>query len=92
AILDQLRAHFPHAHSLLMDRDTLMAHTTHWGQEPQPALRELARLTTDEAALFDDLRSNRLGQGVRLEQERIGFGHVQVALASLSPELVGTPA
>jgi len=91
AILDQLRAHFPHAHSLLMDRDTLMAHTTQWGHEPQPTLRELPRLTVDEAALFDDLRSNRLGQWVRLEQERIGFGHVQQALLQPLSEPVGAP-
>lgn len=90
AILDQLRAHFPHADSLLMDRDTLMAHTTQWGHEPQSTLRELPRLTTDEAALLDDLRSNRLGQAVRLEQERVGFGHVQQALARLFAP-VGAP-
>ena len=91
AILDQLRAHFPHAHSLLMGRDTLMAHTTQWGHEPQPTLRELPRLTATEAALFDDLRNNRLGQAVRLEQERIGFGHVQSALSQLLSEPVGAP-
>lgn len=84
AILDQLRAHFPHVDSFLMDRDTLMAHTTHWGHEPQPTLRELPRLTTDEAALFDDLRGNRLGQAVRLEQERVAFGALGQALASLT--------
>ena len=89
AILDQLRAHFPYAHSLLMDRDTLMAHNIQWGHEPQPTLRELPRLITDEAALFDDLRNNRLGQAVRLEQERIGFGHVQQALSRLLSEPVG---
>ncbi len=91
AILDQLRAHFPHAHSLLMDKDTLTAHATHWGHEPQPTLRELPRLTTDEAALFDDLRSNRLGQAVRLEQERVGFCHVRKALSGLLLEHVGAP-
>ena len=31
AILDQLRAHLPHVQSLLMDRETLMAHTGQWG-------------------------------------------------------------
>lgn len=83
AILDQLRAHFSHAQSLLMDRETLLAHADHWGQEPQPLLRDLPRLTLDETALFNDLRDNKLRVGVRLEQERIGFGWVQRALADL---------
>lgn len=84
AILDQLRSHLPHAQSLLMDRATLMAHAAHWGDEPQPSLRDLPRLTAQESALFDELRDNRLRAGLRLEQERIGFGWVQQALAALS--------
>jgi len=83
AILDQLRAHFSHAQSLLMDRETLLTHAEHWGQESQPLLRDLPRLTPDETALFNDLRDNKLRVGVRLEQERIGFGWVQRALADL---------
>ncbi|MFZ3082907.1 Wadjet anti-phage system protein JetD domain-containing protein [Rhodoferax ferrireducens] len=83
AILDQLRAQFSHVQSLLMDHATLMAHQTQWGQEPQPLLRDLPRLTPDETALFNDLRDNKLRVGVRLEQERIGFGWVQRALADL---------
>lgn len=83
AILDQLRAQLPHAQSLLMDRATLMAHAAHWGEEPQPLLRDLPRLTLDEAALYDELRDNRLRPRVRLEQERIGFGWLQQALAAL---------
>ena len=86
AILDQLRATLPHAQSLLMDRATLSAHTALWGEEPQPLRRDLTRLTADESALFDDLRTHRFGgssgKGVRLEQERIGFGWVQSALAA----------
>lgn len=83
AILDQLRAQLPHAHSFLMDSETLMAHAAHWGDEPQPLLRDLERLSQDERAVFDALRDNRLGHCVRLEQERIGFGWVQRALAEL---------
>jgi hypothetical protein len=83
AILDQLRAQLPHAQSLLMDRATLMAHAAHWGEEPQPLLRDLPRLTLDEAALYDELRDNRLRPRVRLEQERIGFGWLQQALSAL---------
>ena len=81
AILDQLRAQFPHARSLLMDRATLLAHAQQWGDEAQPLLRDLPRLTPDEAAVFNDLRDNRLRVGVRLEQERIGYAWVLAALA-----------
>lgn len=84
AILDQLRAQLPHAQSLLMDEATLMAHASHWGDEPRPELRDLARLNADELAVYNLLRDNRLRPRLRLEQERIGFGWVQSALAGLS--------
>ena len=83
AILDQLRAQLPHVKSLLMDKATLLAHASQWGDEPQPLLRDLPRLTVEEHALFDELRDNRLRVGVRLEQERIGFGWLQQALTEL---------
>ena len=66
-----------------MDRATLLAHTAHWGEEPQPLLRNLPWLTAEEDALFDDLRDNRLQTRLRLEQERVGFGWVQRALMGL---------
>jgi hypothetical protein len=74
AILDQLRHHFPGVRSLLMDRETLLAHRDHWGEEPEPARRELPRLSTEEAELYDELRSDRLQVRLRLEQERVRFG------------------
>ncbi len=91
AILDQLRAHLPQAQSLLMDRATLLAHQGQWVEEPQPLLRDLPRLDATEAALYDDLRGQQLftstrggkPASVRLEQERIGFGWVNAALAAL---------
>ena len=83
AILDQLRAQLPHVKSLLMDQATLLAHAAQWGDESQPTLRDLPRLTADERALFDELRDNRLRVGVRLEQERISFGWLQQALSKL---------
>lgn len=83
AILDQLRAHLPQAESLLMDRDTLMAHAALWGDEPQPVRRDLLRLTDEERALYDDLRDNRIRANLRLEQERVGFGWVEEALGKL---------
>ncbi|MBZ0154921.1 MAG: hypothetical protein K8I29_01740 [Alphaproteobacteria bacterium] len=83
AILDQLRSRFPQARSLLMDRDTLMAHQSLWGREDAPTRRDLPRLLGDEALLYDDLRHDRIGTAVRLEQERISFGWIQTALAAI---------
>jgi len=83
AILDQLRACLPHAHSLLMDRATLLAFESQWGKEEKQTDRELSRLNTEERALYDDLKENKLGQNLRLEQERIGFAWVKTVLVAL---------
>jgi hypothetical protein len=83
AILDQLRAHLPHAQSLLMDQATLLAHQSQWGTEPQPVLRDLPRLTPEESLVFNALRDNRWQTQLRLEQERVSFGCLQQALAAL---------
>jgi len=83
AILDQIRALFPSIKSFLMDHDTLLAHRPQWGKEPQPERRDLPRLNSTEAALYDDLRQNLLGTQLRLEQERIGFEWVKMALKKL---------
>lgn len=65
-----------------MDRRTLEAHRALWGQEPADRryAGDVSRLTADERALFEDLRLDRLGPRVRLEQERIGFGWFEAAL------------
>ena len=73
AILNQLRGFFPHAASLLMDRETLMEHQALWGVEPSPETGTLMRLTGEESVLYDQLRRDELGRHIRLEQERIGF-------------------
>lgn len=73
AILDQLRSHFGHVESFLMDRKTLDAHIAVWGREDKQLLVDLQRLTPEERALYDDLRDNRIRVGLRLEQEHIGF-------------------
>lgn len=52
----------------------------------QARVRDLPRLTVEEGVLFDELRDHRLRVGVRLEQERIGFGWLQQALAALPLE------
>ncbi len=83
AILDQLRGYFPHTASFLMDRETLLAHRLHWGEENKPARHDLSHLTTEEAAVYDDLRFDRHQPRLRLEQERIGFGWVCDRLACI---------
>lgn len=80
AILDQLRAYFPAARSLLMDRETLRAHRALWGAEDQPLKRDLSRLLPDEAALYDALRTNHYAPALRMEQERIGYAWVEAAV------------
>lgn len=85
AILDQLRARFRHVESFLMDRATLMAFEAQWGEEDKQTLRDLHRLNPEEQSLYDDLRDNRLRKGLRLEQERVGFGWVEAALALIGP-------
>jgi hypothetical protein len=83
AILDKLRAIFPEARSFLMDRATLLDHRAFWGEEPERYDKSLARLTAEEIAVFDDLRFDRLGKRVRLEQERISMGHIARTVAAL---------
>ncbi|MEN9316473.1 MAG: hypothetical protein RIS35_2866 [Pseudomonadota bacterium] len=85
AILDQLRGHFPRVASLLMDRETLLAHRAHWGTEPEPVRHDLPRLTREEAEVYDDLRFDRLQPALRLEQERVGFGWVRERLRLIPP-------
>ena len=71
AMLERMRAILPDVRSLLMDRGTLMRHQAHWSTELTPYVGALDRLTPTEAGLYDDLRFDRLGRAVRLEQERI---------------------
>jgi len=86
AILDRLRRHWPQTQSFLMDRETLLRHRDVWSEEPaeRRCTRELEGLDAEEHHLYDDLRDDRLGVGVRLEQERIEFGRVQAAINAIS--------
>ena len=77
AILDRLRAWLPAARSMLMDRETLMAHRDRWVTEDRPASSVLTRLTPAEFGLYNELVESSLGHRVRLEQERIDWGWVQ---------------
>ena len=84
-ILDRLRALFPDAQSFLMDRETLLEHAPLWVREGNPYDGELLRLNSAERALYDDLRHNRPGERVRLEQERIPYGWLERALELCAP-------
>jgi hypothetical protein len=82
AMLDRLRGVFPNARSLLMNRETLMAHRSLWGREEAPCRAALSRLDPDEQALFEDLIYDRIGEKVRLEQERVSFALVSASVRS----------
>lgn len=82
AMLDRFRAHFPLAESMLMDYETLLAHQAMWVTEPSPQVDALSRLSTAESTLFDELVRGVHGECIRLEQERIGFAWVRLALDS----------
>lgn len=81
AILDQLRSVLPHARSFLMDWDTFEQYRHLCSNEPEPSKRELYRLSPEERAVYDALRSD--GKALRLEQERVRFSHVLAALKKL---------
>lgn len=74
AILGRLRGHLPQVQSLLMDAATLLEHRDLWVTEPQPHRADaIEHLDAAEQALYHDLRGDRWGVRVRLEQERIGW-------------------
>jgi hypothetical protein len=87
AILDRLRARFPNVRSFLMNRETLLAHRSLWVCEHAPYRGALSRLDEDEQALFDDLLHDRLGERVRLEQERISYALLGKALQAIGASL-----
>jgi hypothetical protein len=76
AILNRLRAWLPQTRSLLMDRDTLLAHRARWVAEASPTVARLHRLTAEEQGLYQDLVTDRFGERIRLEQERIDWDWV----------------
>jgi hypothetical protein len=81
AILNRLRSRFPQARSILMDRETLLAHQSQWVTEKTPAKAALGFLTPAEQDLYQDLVDGTFGPAVRLEQERVGFASLERALS-----------
>ncbi len=89
AILDKLRAWAPRARSFLMDRKTLLAHRERWGHETSPTSARLTRLDPDESTLYVDLVTDRLGEALRLEQERIDWTWPLIRLPYSGPAGTG---
>lgn len=85
AILHRLRERVPSVRSILMDRETLLAHREQLVVEPSPTNAPLPKLTGHEAALYKDLVEDRYGTAVRLEQERVRFSRVERALEPWMP-------
>ena len=77
AILDRLRAWLPRARSLLMDRDTLLAHRDRWVTRRPPCEVGPDATDADEYDLYSELVEDGLGERVRLEQERIDWHWVE---------------
>ncbi len=73
AILDALRAALPQTRSFLMDDATLLAHRERWVREASPTSAALVRLTASERTLHEGLVTDRWGERVRLEQERVDW-------------------
>lgn len=82
-ILDRLRSRLPRTRSVLMDRETLLAHGERWTVEPQSVSVALRHLTDDEQDLYRDLVEDRLGDRVRLEQELIDWQWARKVLAGV---------
>ncbi len=81
SILNHLRSEFREVKSILMDRDTLLTHKSHWVGEPSPTNQCLEYLNGDEMELYKDLVEDRYAEHVRLEQERVRFSYVDAAVA-----------
>lgn len=57
-----------------MDEETLLRHKALWVDETaQHSAAELTLLTEEEQQLYRDIKLQRWGQNVRLEQERINW-------------------
>lgn len=78
AMLSMLRGYFPQTRSLMMDEETLLQFKQLWVNEPPHSrtTADLKHLTPVEQTVYDRLRNDTYAENVRLEQERIAFGHV----------------
>ncbi len=61
-----------------------LAHRALWVREDTPFRGPLTRLESDERELFETLLHNQLGDGIRLEQERVSFGRVRQTMQEIA--------
>jgi len=81
AILNRARVYCPQMQTILMDEETLLRHPLLWGSEKkQHAAVELNNLTSAEQTLYQQLKQQRWGKNIRLEQERIEWSYVLSSL------------
>ncbi|MBU3845108.1 MAG: hypothetical protein H9847_09670 [Candidatus Anaerobiospirillum pullicola] len=72
--------------SMLMDRATLKRHQEYVVTEKEQRVTALPCLLQEEQCCYQELIAQRHGQHLRLEQERIPYDEVLLALQALLPE------
>jgi len=82
-ILSKLRSYFPAVQSFLMNETTLLSHRNHWVNESTPTMEQSMDLNEPELKLYQNLVDNFYGDAVRLEQERIRYSDVVMAVDKL---------
>ena len=83
AILNRLRTYLPHVKSFLMDLKTLTDHKDLWSHEKDLKRATLPLLAPEEQEAYESILSNKLGDYVRLEQERIPWQRAWETIKSL---------
>lgn len=73
AILNRVRSRLPQVRSVLMDFTTLNAHRQRWGREEKPTSAALTNLAPNDADVYAALVTDRHGERIRLEQERVDW-------------------
>lgn len=88
AILNRVRSRLPQVRSVLMDFATLHAHRERWGREEKPTSAALTHLGHEDADVYAALVTDRHGERVRLEQERVDWAWAleRLSLKSSKPE------
>jgi hypothetical protein len=82
AILNRARHYLPHLQSILMDEETLHKYQLLWSsEEKQHTANELPLLTRAEQIVYRELKQQRWGCNIRLEQERIAWNDAWAQLA-----------
>lgn len=80
-ILHQIRCYFPHTQSLMMDKETFNSFEEFAVDGKRNKAEQLSLLNSDEASLYDWLRSKENKN--RLEQEKITQGYVDMILSKI---------